>query len=140
MSELSSLGSRIAQIRSRKGLLQKDLAEKAGVSVSFLSEVENDRRTPGGEALLAIADVLGASLDYLLRGEESRPEPRPLLIPPALQEAAEQEHWSYGVTADLVRAQATVLGRRTPTGRGEQKVRDWSKEDWIRLYSALFKQ
>ena len=112
----------------------------AGISISFLSELENDRRTPGGEVLLRIADALGASLDYLVRGEDARAEPRPLTIPPSLQEAAEQEQWSYALTADLLRAQASVLGRRTPDGRGEAKLKDWTKSDWIRLHAALFEQ
>src|SRR5690606_6240472 len=135
-----TLGERVADLRTRKGMLQKDLAEQAAVSVGFLSEVENDRRTPGAEVLLRIADALGASLDYLLRGEETRAEPKPLTIPPALQEAAEERNWSYSVTASLLRAQSAVLFRRTPTGRGEERPRDWSKEDWFRLYDALYEE
>ena len=138
MSQTAGLGSRIADLRTRKGILQKDLADQAGISVSFLSEVENDRRTPGAEVLLRVADALEASLDYLLRGEAERSEPRPLTIPASLQEAAEEQQWTYGATAALLRAQATVLARRTPTGRGEHRLRDWSKQDWIRLHTALF--
>jgi transcriptional regulator with XRE-family HTH domain len=134
------MGARIADLRNRKAILQKDLAERAGVSVSFLSEVENAHRTPGAEILLRIADALGASLDYLLRGENPNPELRPLTIPPSLQEAAEEKHWSYSVTASLLRARSTVLARRTPTGRGEQRPRDWSKEDWVRLHTALHEE
>ena len=140
MSQTPGLGRRIAELRSQRGLLQKDMADKAGVSVSFLSEVENDRRTPGAEVLLRIADALGALLDYLVRGEETRPEPRPVTIPPSLQEAAEQEQWSYSLTADLLRAQASVVGRRTPGGRGERDMKDWAKDDWIRLHAALLKR
>lgn len=140
MSNPKTLGERIADLRTRKGMLQKDLAERAAISVGFLSEVENDRRTPGAEVLLRIADALGASLDYLLRGEEARPEPKPLTIPPALQEAAEERNWSYSVTASLLRAQSAVLFRRTPTGRGEEQPRDWSKDDWFRLYEALYEE
>ena len=136
--QLPTLGSRIAELRTRKELLQKDLADNAGISVGFLSEVENGHRTPGAEVLLRIADALGASLDYLLRGGEAPPEPKPLTIPPSLQDAAEEQHWSYGVTAALLRAQSSVLFRRTPTGRGEERARDWSKQDWVRLHTALF--
>lgn len=138
MSDVATLGSRIADLRARRGLIQKDLADRAAVSVGFLSEVENDHRIPGAEVLLRIADALGASLDYLLRGEEPRPEPKPLTIPTSLQAAAEERHWSYQVTASLLRAHSAVLFRRTPTGRGEEKPRDWTKEDWFRLHSALY--
>ena len=138
MSQTPGLGRRIAEQRERRGLLQKDLANQASLSVSFLSEVENERRTPGAEVLLRIGDVLGASLDYLVRGEELRPEPRPVTIPIALQEAAEQEHWTYAMTADLLRAQGSVLAKRTPDGRAERHLREWTKVDWIRLHQALF--
>ena len=140
MSTPASLGSRIADLRIRKSVLQKKLAEDAEISVGFLSEVENDRRTPGAEVLLRIADALGASLDYLLRGAERPAEAKPVVIPPALHDAAHENQWSYGVTAALVRAQNAVLFRRTATGRGEESARDWGKEDWIRLHQALFEE
>ena len=132
------LGKRIADARDRRGLLQKDVAKEAGVSVSFLSEIENGKRTPGSEVLLRIADVLGASLDYLLRGEAGPSTPKAITIPPALQEAAEREEWSYGLTADLLKAQAAVMARRTPEGGHQRRVREWGSEDWVRLYESLF--
>lgn len=134
----NTLGKRIAELRERRGMLQKELAKQAGLSVSFLSEVENDRRVPGSETLLKIADVLGASLDYLLRGRSGPTEAEPLTVPPSLQEAAEQEGWSYTLTADLLKAQKSVVARRTPNGRGERSLREWRKDDWIRLYRSLF--
>lgn len=138
MSQTPGLGARIATLRERRGLLQKDLAQKAELSVSFLSEVENDKRTPGAELLLRIANVLGASLDYLLRGEAVAPEPQPVTIPPNLNEAAEERHWSYSVTTALLRAQSSVIGRRTPEGSVERPIKDWKKEDWIRLHDVLY--
>ncbi len=138
MSTPSSLGGRVADLRARKSLLQKDLADQAEISVGFLSEVENGHRTPGAEVLLRIADVLGASLDYLLRGHESKPETKPIVIPPSLQEAAREQDWSYQETASLLRAQAEVRFRRTPGGRGVERIRDWSRDDWIRLHQVLY--
>jgi transcriptional regulator with XRE-family HTH domain len=140
LSQTPGLGRRVTELRERRGLLQRDLASRAGLSVSFLSEVENDHRTPGAEVLLRLADALGASLDYLLRGEDPRTEPTPLTIPPSLQEAAEQEHWSYTMTADLLRAQASVVAKRTPGSRGEHPIKQWIREDWLRLHEALFSQ
>jgi len=119
-------------------MLQKDLAEAADVSVGYLSEVENGHRTPGAEVLLRIANALGASLDYLARGGEPRPVSAPVTIPPSLDEAAEEEQWSYAVTASLLRAQSTVRFRRTPTGRANTPTREWTKGDWIRLHDILY--
>ena len=57
-----TLGKRVADCRDRLGWRQKTLAEKANLSVTFVSEVENDRRTPGADALLGLAEALGVSL------------------------------------------------------------------------------
>src|SRR2546423_321313 len=109
-----TLGKRIAELRERRRMLQKDLAEKAGLSVGFVSEIENDKRSIGAEALLRLAEVLGASLDYLVKGTESPlQEPKPLAIPPTLAEAAERHGWTYSVTVSLLAAAQAVLARRS---------------------------
>jgi transcriptional regulator with XRE-family HTH domain len=119
-------------------MLQRDLADAAEISVGYLSEVENGHRTPGAEILLRIANALGASLDYLARGEESRLTSEPLTIPTSLDEAAEDQQWSYAVTASLLRAQSAVRFRRTPTGQSAKPTREWTKDDWIQLHQLLY--
>jgi transcriptional regulator with XRE-family HTH domain len=52
------------------GISQAQLADRAGVSRSGLSEVLNKNRLPGCDFLLKIAVALGISTDYLL-GVES---------------------------------------------------------------------
>lgn len=139
MPAVPGLGSRIAQIRERRGVTQRELADRAELSVSFLSEVENERRDIGTEMLLRIAEVLGASLDYLVKGTEPASEPpRPLVIPPSLAEAAQREGWSYAVTATVLAAQRSVVARRTPTGGAERPAREWTPNDWINLHASLF--
>ena len=65
------LGERIAGLRDRKGWTQKTLADRAGCSVTYLSEIEGGKnRNVSSAKLLRIADELGASLDYLMRGVE----------------------------------------------------------------------
>lgn len=134
-----TLGARIAELRQRRGLLQKELARRASLSVSFLSEVENDKRGIGTEALLELAEVLGASLDYLVRGEHrSAPESEPLAIPRGLAEAAERGEWSYSVTASLLQAQQSVVARRNNARRPDRPHREWTCDEWIQLYNSLF--
>ncbi len=133
-----TLGKRIAAKREHRGILQKELAERAGLSVSFLSDVENDKRSPGSDALLRIADVLGSSLDYLMRGETRLPEREPLIIPPALADAAEARKWSYARTAALLEAQLAALARRSAHSLPERAVSERSVDDWIKLYKSLF--
>jgi transcriptional regulator with XRE-family HTH domain len=130
-----SLGSRIAGCRDRLGWTQKRLADEARLSVTFVSEVENDRRVPGGEALLRIADALGASLDYLLKGTvDPPPARRPLVIPPELLEAAELLGWSVGDARDLLKFREMVVARRSRAGESDDPERRLSTAEWRELY------
>ena len=56
----------IAAIRKQKGLLQKELAEKVGVSHWWLNNVENGKSRPGLQLLLRIANELGVTTNDLL--------------------------------------------------------------------------
>ena len=47
----------------------KDLSERVGISISFLSDIENERSKPSLERLQDIADGLGTTVSYLL-GED----------------------------------------------------------------------
>ena len=68
MNEIK-MGARIAALRRDRGLTQLDLAEKLGVTDRAVSKWETDGGYPDITLLPAIADLLGVSLDYLLRGK-----------------------------------------------------------------------
>lgn len=73
MTDLSAtVGARIRQRREDLGLSQARLAREAGLSVSFLSDVENGKRGMGVESLLAVAKVLGRKLDWFVKDEPDR--------------------------------------------------------------------
>lgn len=59
-------GERIQKLRKARGLTQEKLAEAAEMSVNYLSNVENGHDICGTRRLLAIANTLEASMDYLL--------------------------------------------------------------------------
>lgn len=59
-------GERIQKLRRARGLTQEKLAEAAEMSVNYLSNVENGHDICGTRRLLAIANTLEASMDYLL--------------------------------------------------------------------------
>jgi len=61
------IGEQIKQERLIKGLTQEVLAEKANISASFLGQIERGERKLSLETLIHIAEVLGASLDYLVK-------------------------------------------------------------------------
>ena len=93
---MANTGDRIRAIREKRGLTQDQLADKAKISTGFLSDVENGKRNVSSENLLKIANSLGASADYLLRGETRETIRRqPVVIPPELSEAAGDLGLSY---------------------------------------------
>ena len=51
-------GAKIRKYRLEKGLTQKELSEKLGVSGSFIGQYENDTRTPKMATLNKIANAL----------------------------------------------------------------------------------
>ena len=63
---MASFSQRLADALERKQLTQKQLAEQAGVTESAISYYLKGTRTPRGETLSRIAEVLGVSTDYLL--------------------------------------------------------------------------
>jgi len=134
----SGLGERIARLRERKGLTQKALADRAGFSVTYLSEIESGKdRNVSSAKLLRIADELGASLDYLMRGVETAVrERRTVEIPPDLDQVAQEHGWTYHQTANLLQARQLIRARRTPTGKEVPEV--YSADDWVELYRRLF--
>lgn len=71
-------GDRLRMIRKKKGLSLRALASKAGLSASYLSDLERGTRgAPTAPVLERLADALGVSVDALL-GREN-PSPTPLL-------------------------------------------------------------
>lgn len=65
-----SLGTNISALRAMRGLTQKELAEKIGVSPNFISHLETGAKRPSVIRLIEIADVLDCSLDYLVNRKE----------------------------------------------------------------------
>lgn len=62
------LGDNLRTGRQRALLTQERLAEKAGLSVVFISLLENGRRTASFDTLLKVARALGVTLEELMRG------------------------------------------------------------------------
>lgn len=56
------LGARLRRLRRHHGLTLIDLAQKAGLSSQYLSEVERGRKDPSSEMIAAITGALGVSL------------------------------------------------------------------------------
>lgn len=136
-TDAQAMGRRIAELREERGWTQKELSERGGLSVTFLSEVENGRRNISSAKLLRIADELGTTMDYLARGIQSEARPRVALkFPPELSDAAEKEGWSHAQTRALLQARELVLERRSRSGQEVRKA--FTKQEWIDLHRRLF--
>jgi len=62
-----SLGRKINDIIKKKNVTQKELADVAGVSQTFISFVLSDKKMPSVESLKRISDFLEISIDELLK-------------------------------------------------------------------------
>ena len=60
------LNERIRQLREAKNLTQVQLAAKLSVTKQSVSNWENNYIHPSVEMVMAIADVFGVTVDYLL--------------------------------------------------------------------------
>lgn len=70
-----AMGKRLKGVRTKKKLLQREVAERVGISNVTLSQYENDIRKPDPDRLAKLADVLEVSSDYLL-GLTDNPTPK----------------------------------------------------------------
>lgn len=90
-SDATAIGRRIQRFRKEKGLTLAELAAKANISKSYLSELENgvgNHKRPSAETLYRIGKALGVAMSDLLG--------RPLIVesktskPASLREFARQ--------------------------------------------------
>jgi transcriptional regulator with XRE-family HTH domain len=68
--EAEKWGRRIRAFRKLKGYTQEGFAEKLGVSVSILGEVERGNRMPTNEFIIQVAELLQISIEDLTPPEE----------------------------------------------------------------------
>jgi len=60
-------GDKLRKIREQKKITLKGLAERIGVSESFISQIERNKVSPSIDTLLALAEELEVDLDFLFR-------------------------------------------------------------------------
>ena len=66
---LKALAERIRVWRKRQAMTQSDLAQRSGISVSFISMIERAERSPSYETLFEVARSLDVPISELFRGE-----------------------------------------------------------------------
>ena len=87
-----SIGSRLTDLRSKKGLTRVQLAEELNIPMTTLRNYEQDSREPGHKFLIEAARYFGVTTDYILENEKA----------PAPEGAREKEHILLDETNDLL--------------------------------------
>jgi Zn-dependent peptidase ImmA (M78 family)/transcriptional regulator with XRE-family HTH domain len=65
------VSKRVRSLRERMGWSQSELARRAGIGVSTLSDIESGRSAPRLDTVVALANALGVPLETLLRATEN---------------------------------------------------------------------
>ena len=71
LNHIYKVGNLISKLREEKGLSQSELGSLLGVTNKAVSRWENGRGYPDTSLLLKLSDVLGITVDELLKGELS---------------------------------------------------------------------
>lgn len=86
------VGGAIRRWRTERGLTLSAVAQRSGLNLGYLSQIENDKASPSLDALAAIADALEVRIAWLLQVDEPPPRvvraaDRPLLEAPTRENA-----------------------------------------------------
>lgn len=123
--DAKAIGRRIRRFREEKGLTAAQLAERASISRSYLSELENgkgDHKRPSAEVMYRIGKALGVSMSELLG--------RPLITEPPRKRPASLERFAakYNVPQSDVDMLAGIRFRGDPPQ---------TEERWAFIYNAI---
>ncbi len=69
---MRSQGERIKKLRKNKGVTQRELAERLGISEQAISKWEKNLSNPSTKNLLQIAKIFGVSITYFYQPEETQ--------------------------------------------------------------------
>ncbi|WP_265521505.1 helix-turn-helix domain-containing protein [Oerskovia flava] len=72
---IGAFGSEIRRTRQRLGLSVEQLADRSGVSLGLVSQLERGQGNPSFQTLTRLADGLGMPLVALLQGAQERVDP-----------------------------------------------------------------
>ena len=68
--KMEIFAERLKELRTEKGLSQRELAKAVGLTQGAITHWENGVRSPSGEALILLAKYFGVTSDYLLGLED----------------------------------------------------------------------
>lgn len=122
------LNERLRELRSERGLRLKDVAENAGISVPYLSDLERGRTNPSLETLQTLAGAYGITVHDLLEGVEFYGGATDAALPKGLADLVADPVLGGQITPDWVK----TLTRIELRGKRPQ-----AKGDWYEIYLHL---
>lgn len=125
------IGKRIKRLRIARELTLQELAEKAGMSAGYLSEVERGGPALSSEKMESLAAALGSGVEYVLAGIGGPEEGGGVIIPAGLAEAAELLDLTYTKTRRLLAGKRSLVAARGPDQY------EWTAEQWIAFYKKV---
>jgi transcriptional regulator with XRE-family HTH domain len=132
---MNDLGERIRSRRIELGWTATRLAKAAGLSKSFLSDVENGKRRVGADSLLALGNALGLPLDQLMKGthEPYRPDAAiQVTFPAGLLRWAAEMNVPFRHVLAVYWMMRTALDHRQNDRKGSM-----DEVDWLKFYEAV---
>ena len=125
---MMALGQRIKALRTERALQQRQLAEKAGLTPSLLSQIESGRLTPSLHTLGKLAAALGVSIASLF---EATPNGRLHITRkaqyPVVSFDGSSEKWHVlgaGLFQGKIRAVISSLGPRSKGVKTDKVILD----------------
>ena len=122
------LQDRLKEIRTARDLTLKELANRTGLSVSYLSDIERGRTNPSLNTLESLAIALEMTVIDLLTGVDFAGELTNASLPPGLPELLEDEEYRDQITPEWI----AMLSKIQLRGKRPQ-----TRDDWLILYLQL---
>ena len=122
------LGERLREIRTMRGLQQQELAAKAGLASSLISQVERNRISPSIATLRKLANVLDVPVSRFF---EENPNGKITIVrrddQAVLRFDGSSERWAVlasGLVRGKIRAVVSTLGPKEAAASGDKIVVD----------------
>ncbi|HET7676711.1 MAG TPA: helix-turn-helix domain-containing protein [Candidatus Limnocylindrales bacterium] len=79
-----AIGTQVRRLRTERGMTLSVLAERSGLNVGYLSQIENDKASPSLETLAALAEAIEVPVHWFLLATAS---------PPRVVRAVDRRRW-----------------------------------------------
>lgn len=124
-----AIGRRVAELRRKKGLTQRELGDAVGVESTSISRIENAEYVngPSDKTVEALARVFGVTASYINYGHDGRGAKPAQHVPAAVEEYLREEgdKVPQRIADNLRLMPYGLLGAPSPTVDDVRRVRDF---------------